>query len=235
MPASRTMSVHTEAARQRLRTPRAAAFAGIAFSILLMASMSLVWTSIPPDLLQAEADLARNARRLSLALDLLPFAGIAFLWFIGVLRDRLGDLEDRFFATVFLGSGLLFLAMIFAGAAVAGGVVAVLGEPGSSIPFGAYALARIQIHRTMRVYAMRMAGVFMMSAATISLRTRIVSPWIAYLGYGLAVVLLFGGTTMQWIPLAFPLWVLLVSAYILVDNLRRRPSPGVGPAERPAP
>jgi len=44
----------------------------------------------------------------------LPFAGIAFLWFIGVLRDRLGELEDRFFATVFLGSGLLFLAMLFA-------------------------------------------------------------------------------------------------------------------------
>jgi hypothetical protein len=26
----------------------------------------------------------------SLALGLLPFAGIAFLWFIGVVRDRLG-------------------------------------------------------------------------------------------------------------------------------------------------
>jgi hypothetical protein len=55
-----------------------------------------------------------------LALYLVPFAGIAFLWFIGVLRDRLGELEDRFFATVFFGSGLLFLAMLFASAAVAG-------------------------------------------------------------------------------------------------------------------
>ena len=53
----------------------------------------------------------------------MPFAGIAFLWFIGVLRDRLGELEDRFFATVFLGSGLLFLAMPFASAAVAGGII----------------------------------------------------------------------------------------------------------------
>lgn len=33
-------------------------------------------------------------------------AGIAFLWFIGVIRDRSGAHEDRFFATVFLGSGL---------------------------------------------------------------------------------------------------------------------------------
>jgi hypothetical protein len=45
------------------------------------------------------------------------------LWFIGVLRDRLGELEDRFFATVFLGSGLLFLAMLFTSAAVAGGII----------------------------------------------------------------------------------------------------------------
>ena len=42
-------------------------------------------------------------------MNLIPFAGIAFLWFIGVLRDRLGEQEDRFFATVFFGSGLLFL------------------------------------------------------------------------------------------------------------------------------
>jgi hypothetical protein len=53
----------------------------------------------------------------------VPFAGIAFLWFIGVLRDRLGEREDRFFATVFLGSGLLFPAMLFASATVAGGII----------------------------------------------------------------------------------------------------------------
>ena len=55
----------------------------------------------------------------------MPFAGVAFLWFIGVLRDRLAQLEDRFFATVFFGSGLLFLAMLFAAAAVIGAVVLV--------------------------------------------------------------------------------------------------------------
>ena len=59
----------------------------------------------------------------------MPFAGIAFLWFIGVLRDRLGELEDRFFATVFFGSGLLFLAMLFASAAVAGGII-IAGQKG---------------------------------------------------------------------------------------------------------
>ena len=60
--------------------------------------------------------------------SLLPFAGIAFLWFIAVVRDRLGELEDRFFATAFLGSGLLFIAMVFNAAAVAGGIISVLGS-----------------------------------------------------------------------------------------------------------
>lgn len=46
-------------------------------------------------------------------MKLVPFAGIAFLWFIGVLRDRLGQLEDRFFATVLFGSGPLFLGTLF--------------------------------------------------------------------------------------------------------------------------
>ena len=50
-----------------------------------------------------------------MGLYLVPFAGIAFLWFIGVVRDRIGEREDKFFATVFFGSGLLFVAMLFAG------------------------------------------------------------------------------------------------------------------------
>ncbi|HYQ80704.1 MAG TPA: hypothetical protein VEP68_04335, partial [Anaeromyxobacteraceae bacterium] len=73
--------------RRRLTTPRAAAVAGILFSLLLAVSMSLMWISVPPDPLAARTDVVRNARRISLALDMLPFAGIAFLWFVGVLRD----------------------------------------------------------------------------------------------------------------------------------------------------
>jgi len=51
-----------------------------------------------------------NAGRIALVgVDLAPFAGIAFLWFIAVVRNLIGDREDRFFATVFLDSGLLFV------------------------------------------------------------------------------------------------------------------------------
>jgi len=227
------MTVESPSMRQRLRTPRAAAIAGIVFSLLLISSMSLIWISIPADPLASPADVARNSRRIALALDMLPFAGIAFLWFVGVLRDRLGDLEDRFFATVFLGSALLYLAMIFTAAAVAGGLVRLLGDAaGTPIHPGTYALGRLQIHQTMHVYALKMAGVFMISTATISLRTRIVPRWMAFLGYALALVLMaVSAGTAQWIPLLFPLWVLLISTYVLVDNLRRA-EPALPPVDR---
>jgi hypothetical protein len=97
----------------RLKTPKAAAIAGIAFSLLMFAIFWLLQRSIPADPLESGAWLASNTKAVTLALNLVPFAGVAFLWFIGVLRDRLGQQEDRFFATVFFGSALSFLAMLF--------------------------------------------------------------------------------------------------------------------------
>ena len=111
----------------RLRTPRAAAVAGILFSALLGLALILILISAPSNPATAGAWLSDPARRatLAFALNLVPFAGIAFLWFIGVVRDRIGQLEDRFFASVFLGSGLLFVAMLFVGAAFSGGLLGI--------------------------------------------------------------------------------------------------------------
>jgi hypothetical protein len=93
--------------RARLKTPRAAAIAGILFAVLLISGLALFRLLVRADPLETGAWLKTSSNRVALALNLVPFAGIAFLWFIGVLRDRLGDLGDRFFARVFLGSGLL--------------------------------------------------------------------------------------------------------------------------------
>ena len=95
-----------------MKTPRAAAVAGTLFSLLTMPSFLLVRFSVPVNPLSAPRRFIEQSKTISLALNLLPFARIAFLWLIAVLRDRLGELEDRFFTTVFLGSGLLFVAMI---------------------------------------------------------------------------------------------------------------------------
>ena len=139
------MTPELDLRRSRLTTPRAAAIAGILFSVLLITSLVLIRLAIPADPHDAGTWLAGNMRPVDLALNLLPFAGIAFLWFIGVVRDRLGEHEDRFFATVFLGSGLLFLAMLFASAAMAGGIVIAYGDSPTALANSeAYAFARAQ-------------------------------------------------------------------------------------------
>ena len=206
--------------QSRLRTPRAAAIAGIVFSVLLITSLALIRISVPADPRDAGGWLPGNWRTVSLALNLVPFAGIAFLWFIGVVRDRLGQHEDRFFATVFLGSGLLFLAMLFNSAAVAGSIMRIYdAAPGMLVDPGTYTLGRTITYETMNVYTMKMAGVFMISTCTLSLRTGIIPRWMAFLGLGLALFLLLSLGFFYWAPLVFPLWVLLISVHILMANL----------------
>jgi hypothetical protein len=189
------------------------------FSILLITSQMLVWVSIPARTGEAAMEVISHSKAISLALNLLPFSGIAFLWFIAVVRDRLGAMEDRFFATVFLGSGLLYIAMTFTSASLAGGLIRVLSSsPEILSQPGAYALSRAQIYQTMNIYGIKMAGVFMFSTSTILLRTGIVRRWIPVLGYTLGALLLLSIGVIVWVPLVFPIWVFVLSSVILVEN-----------------
>ena len=205
-----------------LRTPRAAAVAGIIFSVLLTAALVLLRVSVPahpavPGLWLTDP---HHRAEVAIALNLVPFAGIAFLWFIGVLRDRIGEREDRFFATVFLGSGLLFVAMIFVAAAIAGGVIA--ADTSSPPGAGTLALGRIVTGTLVNVYAMRMAAVFTLTTVTIARRTEIVSRWLTVAGLVSALVLLIGVGFSPWVELLFPAWILALSIDILVAGLRPR-------------
>ena len=199
-----------------LRTPRAAAVAGIIFAVLLIAVLVLLRVSVPanPAVPGAWLTDSRHRAQVAIALNLVPFAGIAFLWFIGVLRDRIGDREDRFFATVFLGSGLLFVAMIFVAAAIAGGLIA--ADSSSPPGAGTLALGRFVTATLVNIYAMRMAAVFTLTTVTIARRTEIVSRWLTVAGLVTAVVLLFGVGISAWVELLFPAWILALSVDVLV-------------------
>ena len=213
--------------RAHLKTPKAAGIAGIAFSILLIAIFWLLRNSMPADPLEPGAWLATGAKTAALGLNLIPFAGVAFLWFIGVLRDRLGAMEDRFFATVFFGSALLFLASLFAAAAVIGAVVLVASSSDASefINSSTFRFARATAYIIVNVYAIKMAAVFMISTSTVVIYTRIAPRWMAVLGYGLALLLLIGSYYISWSIVVLPVWVFLISIHVLIDNLRQ-PSPG---------
>jgi hypothetical protein len=116
--------------------PRVVAISGIIFAALYIASLVFARLAVPADPTEPGAWLADPTLRswVRFALNLIPFTGIAFLWFMAVLRNRIGGLEDRFFATVFLGSGLLFVAMLFVAAAVFQGLLATFATKGKLQP-----------------------------------------------------------------------------------------------------
>lgn len=210
--------------RPGLKTPRAAAVAGILFSVLMFASLWLLRLSVPADPLEIGPWLRTSSHRITLALNFVPFAGIAFMWFLGVLRDRLGAKEDQFFATVFLGSGLMFLGMIFIAAAATGGLLrAYMAAPGELFHPSTFAFARSFVFDVMHIYAFKMAAVFMMSTSTLILRTRVTPRWIAILGFAAALVLIVGSGYLDLFLFIFPAWVLLLSCTVLIENLRKPP------------
>jgi len=209
--------------RQAVRTPRAAAVAGIIFSVLFTISMVLIRLALPEDLrgTNVAAWLQGNTMTISLALTLVPFAGIAFLWFVGVVRSRLGSMEDQFFSTVFFGSGLLFLAMMFASATIAGGILSSYAiEADTLIKSGAVTFGRAIMYTITNVYGVRMAGVFMISLDTIWLRTRVMPRMFVFLTYALALLLLVSSNLTLWLVLVFPAWVFVISVFILIVSLR---------------
>ncbi|MFD0363009.1 hypothetical protein ACFQZZ_16315 [Nocardia sp. GCM10030253] len=209
--------VHGQTRFRELKTPRAAAVAGILFAALFASSFVLVRTALPADSFAGTEWVGRSGSKISVALVLAPFAGIAFLWFVAVVRDWIGDLEDRFFSTVFLGSGLLFLAMFFVSMAVGGGVLAFSRQydvPQSEIVyFGREVMLQIN-----DIYALRMAAVFMISLGTIWLRTGLMPRWLAVITYLVALILLVVVSFSFWVTLLFPAWVLVISVFILAND-----------------
>jgi hypothetical protein len=204
--------------------PRVVAISGIVFSVLYIVSLVLIRLAVPADPTEPGIWLADPAFRNGVrhALNLIPFTGIAFLWFMAVLRNRIGHLEDRFFATVFLGSGLLFIAMLFAAVAVSRGLLDTFGTgthlPGQS---EAYRVGRGMAFALMNTFGTRMEAVFMFVTSTIGLRTAFLPRSVSFVGFGLGLVLLFVITDFPWIALLFPLWVLLVSAYVLYSDFQQ--------------
>ena len=191
--------------------------AGVLFALLFGTALILVRSTLPEHAVYGTqwADAGRG--RLKVAAVLMPFAGITFLWFIGVVRDGFGRLEDRFFASVFLGSGFLFLAMTYSASAVG---VAVSSSHAFVQDAAAHAevvaFGQMLMLTLTKTYALRMAAVFMISLATIWLKTGLMPHWLVGVTYLVAVGLLLASDISMWLTLAFPIWVLVVSVLLLM-------------------
>lgn len=225
------MSTQDSLARE-LRTPRSAAVAGILFALILGTVIVLLRAWGPASEDGGVGWLADEQRRwaVGLALNLVPFAGIACLWFIGVIRGRLGVHEDKLFATIFLGSGLLFVALMFAAAAMIGALLLLTAGP-TPITADSVRLAQTMSAGLLGTFGARMAAVFVLSVTTVGLRSRLVPRWLVVAGYVVALALLLSPPLSGWSQLLFPCWVLVLSIQILVSSPRDPgPDPGFGDA-----
>ncbi len=205
--------------------PPVVAISGILFAVLFVASIILIRLTVPADPTDPGVWISDPVSRrwVLMSLNLVPFAGLAFLWFMAVLRNHIGMREDRFFATVFLGSGLLFVAMLFASVAVAQGLmVALSGGEMQLADSEGYRVGRGMAHALMNTFGMRMAAVFMCVTSMIGVCAGVLPGPLVLTGFAFGLVLLLVITDFAWIVLLFPLWVMLVSTYVLVVNLRTK-------------
>ena len=217
----------TRKAEHHARTLTAGSIAGMLFGVLFAVCVATIQAKVG-SARDAGAWLAGGTAEVEWALALLPFAGIFFLWFIGVSRQRLGRWEDRFISSVILGSGMLFLAMVFAAAGLAGALLAMYAKDPAGLPGSdTYSFVQYAVAKIFGVYALRMASVFLICQATAWLRHGLMPKWLALPSYLVALVLLFVASEEAWTVLIFPVWIFVISAYLFAVGRR-------APEEEPA-
>lgn len=197
------------------RLARAAGLAGLVFAGLLTATFVLLRVGMPPADTGAFADWwAANRDRVAAGTYLLPFAGIAFVWFVAALRRRIGTGEGLFFSTVYLASALVFLGLLFAMGASVGAVMAAesleTGRQQAAATVG-FALA----YELFFGFAVRMAAMFMLAVASIGRQSTRIPRWLVALTLVLGLIALVGNTFIEPFALIFPVWVALVSLQLV--------------------
>ena len=206
-----------------LKAPRAAGVAGLLFSALFLAAMLLLRLHPPPGASAAEVTAfyeRGDGNSITLVgLYLAPFAGLAFIWFLAVVRSHVGHRRDRFFDTVFIGSGLVFVAMLFAAAAAAGAVsVAVRFQDGTVPSASVVEVASALAYSLLFTFGIRAAAMFMLVTSAVGLRTGRLSHWFVYTTWVFAAALMLSVAFFQLVVLVFPLWVAAISILILASG-----------------
>ena len=205
---------------QRVRSIEAAAVAGIAFAALAAVAISLL--SSFPDL-ESDEQLTDwfsdtgNQTTMIIGCNLVAISSIMFLWFVAVIRRRLGDLEDRFFGTVFLGSALAYVATWMGyGAALAAPAAAMAHLDGATVTTSSATNSVGLGAAFLLMIGPRIQAVFVLVTSTLIMRSKVLPAWLAIVGYIAALGMLVLPLIAEPLGLGFPVWVFLVSVVILV-------------------
>lgn len=210
--------------QRKVRSPRSAAFAGIGYSVLMITGMIITASINSVRLEDITAELLESwSRKASLVILIVPFAGIAFLWFTGVIRDRLGELEDRFFATLFYGSGIIQVVLLFLWGAIFAAIMATKAMMVvESIDTRMYLFGFALMNEIIGNYALRMAGIYMTAINSLWSKTGLMPRWLTIVTYVLALGFLVAAERIREARFIFPVWVFVVSVYILILNFRSK-------------
>jgi len=207
--------------KKKLNSPRAAAAAGIIFSLLMLSVLimtndftEVITENIATEWAETWSGIA------SLAITMISFAGIAFLWFTGVIRDRLGDQEDRFFATIFLSSGIILVLLFFMWGAILSAIVNTEILITTKVATHLYIFAFTLMNEIIGNYALRVASIYMFSICTLWTKTGAMPRWLTIFTYILAFGFLITAQSIREAKYIFPAWVFLVSVYILILNYK---------------
>jgi hypothetical protein len=199
----------------------AAALAGLVHVVLFLLARTILLGVPDPDDASLTAWYADpdNQRSLVLALNLTTIGSIAFLWFVAVIRRRVGLRENRFFGTVFVGVALLMAALWVIG-------VLMFTAPG----LAAYTFATPQNTESvsgwqaagtaaLTIVVPRFEAVFILSATTVGRLSNAFPRILVITGYGSGLLLLLTPLPANWLVWIFPTWTTAVSLGLL---LRRR-------------
>jgi hypothetical protein len=211
-----------------------AALAGLGFGVLYVIGFAVLGRIPKADAAQETIVSFYSSHRerllvLIVGAYVIPVAGVALLWFTAAVRHRvvaLAGREDALLSTVQLLSAAVYVAMLFAAAAV-------LTAPAIAVDSGAISAEAIADTKPLLiagdtilvVFALRCAGVFIAAGTTRALRSGLIPRWFAAISYMLVLVLLLTVARARAVTLLFPAWVATMSLLVLK---RRVPNPTTG-------
>jgi hypothetical protein len=200
------------------------AYVGITHAVLLVLAFWLV-RSTAAGVNATDADIvvyyedADNRRRIIAAgLYLLPFSGIAFIWFVVALRMWTSGSAKRInmlLANVQLAAGIIYVTLILsAGASYAllAATYELTDEPMS--PEIARVFPRLGSVLFLTL-AMRMAAMVVFTTSGIGRSTGILPRWFGAVGIVVGITLLLSASLNPLLILVFPTWLTVLSIFLL--------------------
>jgi hypothetical protein len=222
------VELRIERARGLQNAARFTAIAGIVYAVLFIASFWLMADVPKPgassqEIVDYYESGESNAVSL-VALYLMPFSGIAFLWFIVSLRMWISSrVEHRIsvlFSNIQLVSGIVFLALLFASAAALSVAALAMDVGGDGLsPINAAEFPQYG-SSLFFVFAMRMGAMFVFTTMNIGRASKILPTWFVIVGVAVGLLMLLTASFNRALVLVFPMWVLILCLLILLHARR---------------